>query len=77
MDHTSIIKLIERKFNVECPNISPWRRAITGDLTAAFDFDSPDYSWPVFPDTSDYVEEARVDCLTLPDPTIPVNPILV
>ena len=37
-DHTSIIRFMEKRFGVEEPNISPWRRAICGDLTSAFDF---------------------------------------
>lgn len=37
-DHTSIIRFMERRFGVHEPNISPWRRAISGDLTSAFDF---------------------------------------
>ncbi len=37
-DHTSIVQFIEKRFGVHEPNISPWRRAICGDLTAAFDF---------------------------------------
>ncbi|TSB17484.1 phosphocholine-specific phospholipase C, partial [Streptomyces benahoarensis] len=37
-DHTSVIRFMERRFGVEEPNISPWRRAICGDLTSAFDF---------------------------------------
>jgi phospholipase C len=37
-DHTSIIRFIERRFGVSEPNISPWRRAVCGDLTSAFDF---------------------------------------
>jgi phospholipase C len=27
-DHTSVIKFIEKRFGVHCPNISPWRRAM-------------------------------------------------
>ena len=72
LDHTSIIQFLEHKFDVECPNISPWRRAITGDLLNAFDWDSPDYSWPSdLPNTSDYVKDAWVECVSLPDPKIP------
>lgn len=41
-DHTSVIKFIEKRFGVMEPNISPWRRAVTGDLTSAFDFANPD-----------------------------------
>ncbi|MFF3688980.1 phosphocholine-specific phospholipase C [Streptomyces sp. NPDC002187] len=37
-DHSSVIRLLERWTGVEEPNITPWRRAVTGDLTSAFDF---------------------------------------
>jgi phospholipase C len=38
----------------------------------AFDFTSPDYSWPTdLPDTSNYVKAAWIECETLPDPIIP------
>ena len=37
-DHTSVIRLIERRFGVAAPALSPWRRAVCGDLTGAFDF---------------------------------------
>lgn len=71
-DHTSVIKFIEKKFNVSCPNISPWRRAVTGDLTSALNFNNPpDYSWPVLPDTSGYVQQAQQECDTLPAPAVP------
>lgn len=40
-DHTSVIRFIENRFGVHEPNISPWRRAVVGDLTSAFDFASP------------------------------------
>ena len=70
-DHTSVIQFLEKKFDIECPLISPWRRAMTGDLLGAFDFANPDYSWPELPDTSGYVEEAWVECINLPDPIIP------
>ncbi len=41
-DHTSVIRFMERRFGVHEPNISPWRRTVCGDLTAAFDFSRPD-----------------------------------
>eukprot|EP01116_Phalansterium_solitarium_P008712 TRINITY_DN22675_c0_g1_i2.p1 TRINITY_DN22675_c0_g1~~TRINITY_DN22675_c0_g1_i2.p1 ORF type:complete len:683 (+),score=260.03 TRINITY_DN22675_c0_g1_i2:82-2130(+) len=72
-DHTSVIRLVEERFNVECPNISPWRRAVTGDLLSAFNFDSPDYSWPQLPDTSRYIVDADIECDTLPPPHVPTN----
>jgi phospholipase C len=40
-DHTSVIRFLERRFGVAEPNISPWRRAVCGDLTSAFDFKAP------------------------------------
>jgi len=72
-DHTSVIQLIERRFGVHCPNISPWRRAVTGDLTAAFNFSSFDASWPALPDTSRYVAGAAAECRDMPAPRIPAR----
>ncbi|MDR3507334.1 MAG: phospholipase C, phosphocholine-specific [Caulobacteraceae bacterium] len=40
-DHTSVIRFLEARFGVAEPNISPWRRAVSGDLTSVFDFDTP------------------------------------
>lgn len=40
-DHTSLIRFLEQRFGVTEPNISPWRRAVMGDLTSAFDFRHP------------------------------------
>ncbi len=45
-DHTSVIRFLERRFGVLEPNISPWRRAICGDLTSAFDFKTPNHASP-------------------------------
>jgi phospholipase C len=74
VDHTSIVQFVEKRFHVKCPNISPWRRAIAGDLTHAFDFDSePDYTWPVLPDTSTFVKEADKECADLPSPQVPIK----
>ena len=33
-DHTSVIRFLEVRFGVMEPHISPWRRAVTGDLTS-------------------------------------------
>lgn len=53
-DHTSIIRFMEKRFGVEEPNISPWRRAICGDLTSAFDFGGKDTDPAELPDTAAY-----------------------
>ncbi|CAI8997385.1 phospholipase C [Burkholderia ambifaria] len=53
-DHTSVIRFIGERFGIDEPNITPWRRTVCGDLTAAFDFRSSDASFPSLPDTSQY-----------------------
>jgi phospholipase C len=45
---------MEQRFGVHEPNISPWRRAICGDLTPAFDFAKTDNNPGTLPDTSAY-----------------------
>ncbi len=45
-DHTSLLRFLETRFGVEVPNLSAWRRAVTGDLTSAFNFAAPDPSLP-------------------------------
>jgi phospholipase C len=41
-DHTSVIQFIEKRFGVRERNITPWRRAVAGDLTSVFNFVDPD-----------------------------------
>jgi phospholipase C len=69
-DHTSTIQFIEQRFGVHEPNITPWRRAVCGNLTAAFDFASADDRLPALPDTAAY---APPDRLRHPD-VVPVPP---
>ncbi len=40
-DHTSVLRFLEARFGVAEPNISPFRRAVCGDLTSAFNFKTP------------------------------------
>lgn len=54
-DHSSVIKFIEKRFGVHCPNITPWRRAVTGDLTSCFNFANPNSPIPQLPDTSSWL----------------------
>jgi phospholipase C len=50
LDHTSVLRFLERRFGPEIPNLSKWRRAHTGDMTKAFNFAaSPDTSVPTLP----------------------------
>ena len=53
-DHTSMIRFIEQRFGVTEPNITPWRRAVSGDLTSAFDFGLRRTSAPSLPGTAAY-----------------------
>ena len=58
-DHTSLIRFIEARFGAQYPgltetNITPWRRAVTGDLTSAFNFKNPNAKVVALPDTSGY-----------------------
>jgi len=53
-DHTSIIRFLERRFGVHEPQISPWRRAVCGDLTSAFDFSLTRDKPARLPDTDGY-----------------------
>ncbi|MQY12268.1 Non-hemolytic phospholipase C [Streptomyces sp. RB5] len=58
-DHTSIIRFTEERFGVREPNISPWRRAVAGDLTSAFDFRRKDTRVRPLPDTSGFTPPDR------------------
>jgi phospholipase C len=53
-DHTSLIRFLERRFGVLEPNITQWRRAVTGDLTSAFNFESPNDAVIALPSTASY-----------------------
>ncbi|MET0794475.1 MAG: phospholipase C, phosphocholine-specific [Polyangiaceae bacterium] len=58
-DHTSLIQFIEQRFanrhnDLIETNITPWRRAVAGDLTSAFDFKSPNSSRVRLPSTTSY-----------------------
>ncbi|MFG2860469.1 phosphocholine-specific phospholipase C [Streptomyces sioyaensis] len=74
-DHTSIIRFMERRFGVHEPNISPWRRAISGDLTSAFDFGLENTKPAALPATDGYrpPDKDRHDSYV---PKPPANPVL-
>jgi phospholipase C len=49
-DHTSMLRFLETRFGVEVPNLTAWRRGVTGDLTSAFNFAArPNQSRPSLP----------------------------
>jgi phospholipase C len=51
-DHTSTLRFLETRFGAEVPNLSSWRRSVTGDLTTAFNFVKVDTSVPSLPQPS-------------------------
>jgi phospholipase C len=75
-DHTSLIRFLEARFAHHRPdlietNITPWRRAVVGDLTSAFDFKTPNASRRIaLPNTDAFKPE---DLVRHPD-AVPVPP---
>ncbi|HEX3844685.1 MAG TPA: phospholipase C, phosphocholine-specific [Steroidobacteraceae bacterium] len=69
-DHTSVIRFLETRFSVREPNITPWRRAVCGDLTSAFDFASHSARSVSLPSTAEYLDLAHQES-KLPPPTVP------
>jgi phospholipase C len=51
-DHTSLLRFLETRFGAEVPNLSSWRRSVTGDLTSAFNFANVNKSVPALPKPS-------------------------
>jgi phospholipase C len=68
-DHTSLIRFIEARFGVHEPQITPWRRAVCGDLTSAFDFASASDHVPKLPSVAAYKPAG-----TAPPPYHPTPP---
>ena len=46
LDHTSLIRIIEKRFGVAEPNISAYRRRTCGDFTGALRFSAPPAGFP-------------------------------
>jgi phospholipase C len=73
-DHTSVGQFLERRFGITIPGISPWHRAVCGDLLSTFDFVSPnDPVVPPFPDTHGSFALAE-QAMKRPKPLAPSNP---
>jgi phospholipase C len=54
-DHTSVIQFIEKRFGVFERNITPWRRAVAGDLTSVFNFANPNDAPVNLPSTDGFL----------------------
>ncbi|BBH17457.1 phospholipase C [Nocardioides baekrokdamisoli] len=78
-DHTSVIQFLEKwtaaiGTPATCPNISAWRRSVSGDLTSAFDFTSPVTGLPTLPTPGAAVSGATCNPLPNPSPTTNAQP---
>ncbi len=73
-DHTSVGQFLERRFGISIPAISPWHRAICGDMLSAFDFHSPNgAATPPLPDTKGSAERVA-EAIKRPKPVPPAEP---
>lgn len=71
-DHSSVIRFIESRFGVQEPLISPWRRAVCGDLTNCFDFANPENG--PFVDALPDTDLRRLRAVALPGTKTPATP---
>ncbi|MFG6415154.1 phosphocholine-specific phospholipase C [Roseateles sp. DC23W] len=71
-DHSSVLRFIEARFGVQEPLITPWRRAVSGDLTGCFDFARPEDS--AFLQDLPATAALRARALTLPGTKMPATP---
>lgn len=71
-DHSSVLRFIEARFGVPEPLISPWRRAVSGNLLSCFDFVNPEDNgfMQLLPATA----ARRAQSLALPNTKVPATP---
>jgi len=71
-DHTSMLRFLETRFRVRVPNLTRWRRSVTGDLTSAFNFAArPNRAKPRLPKP----KEMNVVCSSPTPPVVTHGPI--
>jgi phospholipase C len=78
LDHTSLIRVIERRFGVREPNISAFRRRTCGDFTSALRFSGPPAGYPRSPAITLAAAEAGLlaaqrEVWANPAPLVPVT----
>jgi phospholipase C len=59
-----VLQFLERRFDVEVPFLTDWRRAVTGDLTDAFNFAAPVSEPPQLPPATPWVAAQHPECGT-------------
>ncbi|MGF6509417.1 phosphocholine-specific phospholipase C [Paraburkholderia sp. 32] len=74
-DHTSVLRFLEERFGVKETNISPYRRAVCGDLTSAFNFKTPNNE--LLPTLNGRSTRAEADQLRNSQQALPAVPLPV
>jgi phospholipase C len=73
-DHTSVLFFLEKRFGVEVPYVSQWRRNTVGDLTSMLNFAAPiDLSMPAMPNTELLAWVAAYEQVHFPPPQMPTH----
>ena len=71
-----MLRFIETRYlgaGVQVPNLTPWRRSITGDMTSALNFNKPNVEVPTLPQTN--VTQCSTVQFPVPEPQVmPVPP---
>ncbi|SCX45726.1 phosphocholine-specific phospholipase C [Variovorax sp. EL159] len=70
-DHTSVVRFLEQRFGVMEPNISAWRRAVSGDLTSCFNFATPNADLPARPP----IDRTTADAVIAKQAKLPAVPV--
>jgi phospholipase C len=71
-DHTSMLRFLETRFGVKVPNLTKWRRSMTGDLTSSFNFAArPNNAKPRLPKP----KAVDVACSSPTPPVVTTGPI--
>jgi phospholipase C len=72
LDHTSVLRFLEKWTGVAEPNITAWRRKTFGDMTSAFRFDAPPSAHPPhLPDATKALLRVKRELAVLPKPVLP------
>jgi len=61
-DHTSQLRFLETRFGVSVPNLSAWRRGVTGDLTRTLHPKSSTPGLPALPPTPQHSSTVAAEC---------------
>jgi phospholipase C len=72
-DHTSVLRFLEQRFGVEESNISPFRRAVCGDLCSALNFKNPNDD--LLPELAGKMTRAEADAIRVAQQALSQTPV--